>query len=694
MKERGPSRSFSRQLQAALLSSQSDNYLHQLGIGSSTGPGTGSREQPVACGPISRAESEEHHTKRTTQDLSIEQLLVPLDPSRLSKQEAKLHRTEKPAASQNTGLSADRNVLEVEAAAKKSSVKAAKAERDARLRAGAAKYQEILRKGPPKPKPGLLERIAIIKAEKAARDAQIPDATDATMNLVEPALDRRQRAQGKPPVWSTSLQDLRTADELCPEAGTKKGKVGIKLSRGGVARAVVFADSASTQSQRLDRRGEVYFDIVVPMSKKRRLAEGTQQNGQVGNANLPAARTDGKSSRSSSLQVSISETSEAAAVPPPPPRRSFMERRMARGWAYQQMPQDAVMSPPPSRPEMKPMPPPEPVPSALGTDKYATGPSDADSKQEAHIEAKKALEVPISDTATLDQVVDPLQASSVTKFTKEARDASTEGLVEAYRLETPVYLYVAGKCKCTYAAEKTMSCVGESCGALQLLPCKLPDRVEAVGVGWTNIVNLEILVRPQATIRFYLRIDPSLEKEPWWWLPVATDKRGWKISRKPSPITHLSTPHRPDGLLSALVCTSCHATVLRQHWRGWTCSHCSTSVAATALSSDHDVDWGKMPILTEGPRMDNGRVLCIPPVSRTDIKTWEDGIKVVDYTLPAARSLSAGTMLRDASTGETVEQHIVKGTASDVRLHHFLSCGDWRRTCDKLLQDLLEPNMP
>jgi hypothetical protein len=343
---------------------------------------------------------------------------------------------------------------------------------------------------------------------------------------------------------------------------------------------------------------------------------------------------------------------------------------------------------------MKPKPPPEPLPSALGTDHVATDHPASDGKQEAHIEAGKALEVAISDTATLDQVVDPLQAPPVTKSTKEARDAYTEGLVEAYRLETSVYLYVAGKCKCTHAAEKAMSCVGESCGALQLLPCKLPDRVEAVGVGWTNIVDLEILVRPQPTIRFYLRIDSSLEKEPWWWLPVAPDKRGWKVSRRPPPIIHQPTPHRPDGLLSALVCSSCHATVLRQYWRGWICAHCSTSVSATALSSDHDVDWGKMPILTEGPRMDNGRVLCIPPVSRTDIKIWEDGIKVVDYTLPAARSLSAGMVLRDAGTGEAVEQRVAKQSTQDVRLHHFLSCGDWRRTSDKLLQELLDPGIP
>lgn len=697
MKERCSSRSLSRQLQAALHSSQGEAYLQQLGISPSSGNGAnaGNSEQPDASSSTSRERSEDQHATRTTKDVSIQQLLAPLESSKLSKDLGGPRPKEEPQPSQGTALPSDQNRHDSETAAKKAQAKAAKAERDARMREGAAKYQEILAKGPPKPKPGLLERIAIIKAEKVGRETNVEDASDTAMQPVEAALDKRQRAQDKPPVWSTSLQDLRTADELCPDAETKKGKVGVKLSRGKIARAVLFADSTSTQNQRLDGRGEVYFDVVVSMSKKRSPVGGTQQNGQAGNTGLTATSRRSKKLGDPDRQPSASEMLEAAAEPAPPPRRSFMERRMARGWAYQQTPRDVVVPQSAPQSELKPMPLPEPVFRDPTTDDSALGPPEPIGKQEASTDAVEAHEVSMSSVTAPDEVAHPSQALPVPKASKEARDASIEGLVEAYRLETPVYLYLAGKCKCTGAADAATSCSGgESCGALRLLPCKLPNRVEALGVGWTTIVDLEVLVLPQPTIRFYLRIDSSLEKEPWWWLPVPPTLRGWKLPRNPPSNTHQPAAHRPDGLLSALACTSCHATVLRQHWQGWTCAHCSLSVPATALSSDYDVDWGKMPILTEGPRMDNGRVLCIPPISRTDIKTWDDGIKVVDYLLPAAKSQSAGMILRDAGTGEAVEQRVVQSSGSDVRLHHFLSCGDWRRTCDKLLQDLLDPTMP
>ncbi|PWN23190.1 hypothetical protein BCV69DRAFT_111654 [Microstroma glucosiphilum] len=688
MKERGSSRSFSRQLQAALLSSQSDNYLHQLGVGSSNGVDNSRSEQPIAFSSKIPATIEIQQVKRTTQDLSIEQLLAPSEPSKLNKQEAKSYGKEEPGSVQNAVIPSDDKGDAAEAAAKKYLVKAAKAERDARFRAGAAQYQEILRKGPPKPKPGLLEKIAIIKAEKAARDTEMKDGKDLAIDSVEPDLDYRQRAQGKPSVWSTSLQDLRTADELCPDTDTKKGRVGVKLSRGRIARAVLFADSAAVQNQRLDRQGAAYFDVVVPMSKKRSPIESKQQNKAASNGSLSAADRSGQSLGSEEPIMA------------PPPRRSFMERRMARGWAYQQMQQDVVMSP--STPQPEPQPDPkakamstiDSIPQESAPRSSGTVPTESSDKQTGYADAMGGHQVPTKAVAVPVQSDGEAQASPATTIAKEARDASTEGLLEAYRLETPVYLYLAGKCQCSGAADAALACIGESCGALRLLPCKVPDCVEAVGVGWTTIVDLEMLVRPQPTIRFYLRTDTSLEKEPWWWLPVSPDSRGWKLSRKAPPTTHQPSPHKPSGLLSALICSSCHATVLRQHWRGWTCSHCGLSVAARALSSDIDVDWGKMPILTEGPRMDNGRVLCIPPISRTDIKVWDDGIKVVDYNLPAVRSLSAGMSLRNASTGEAVEQRAANGSTSDVKLHHFLSCGDWRRTCDKLLQRLLDPDMP
>ncbi|CAO1629525.1 unnamed protein product [Parajaminaea phylloscopi] len=302
--------------------------------------------------------------------------------------------------------------------------------------------------------------------------------------------------------------------------------------------------------------------------------------------------------------------------------------------------------------------------------------------QEATVEVKSEdsskgfLNTSIRDTAAMstNSVDSPILLGAL------AHDPMTVGLCRAYVDSTPIHLFLHSD-------------------ALQLLPCRLPNEVGAVAVGWATVTGVQPCSTKPNTLLLTLQMDegPSLH---WWRPSSAVAEPGWQQTTRRAKWSTLGTVviHPSDvtaesrsdkSLLRATVCDVCRCAVRRTQWSRWECRECGADMQATFVPNiREDINFGKMPIKFEGPRMDNGRALCLSPVARS-LKVWEDGIKSAHYNVPKTCMTRP---LRDASNGQTDSE----GWQSlrPLSFIHILASGKWTTYCDDLLQSLLLRSMP
>lgn len=269
--------------------------------------------------------------------------------------------------------------------------------------------------------------------------------------------------------------------------------------------------------------------------------------------------------------------------------------------------------------------------------------------------------------------------TSANDSTRLARIERTASLYRAWRDQSPVYLFCG----------RTPGVLIETSG-IAVLPCRLPDEVNAVAIGWMHI--LQGRMSEDGSRALFTMQTQHQPPEGHWWMPAASpDKGGWSrtttratwetLGTAPLAPSHVAAEsRRVRDLLRATVCDVCECVVHRLCWSSWNCTECGARMAATFMPSvSRDIDFGKMPIETQGPRLDNGRALFIAPLHRK-IEVWMDEVKTARYFF-AQRGTSEAGMVDDTSMVTSAFVHV-------------LSSGSWTEKCDRLLVALLEEDRP
>lgn len=347
------------------------------------------------------------------------------------------------------------------------------------------------------------------------------------------------------------------------------------------------------------------------------------------------------SSSSSSAPVQVSEP-----PPLPPFRRSFMSQMMRRSSTPLALDGAHVKTEEPEATPQQPQP--------CKKDEFDSGSPSAESL--------------------------PSKVTPENRKSSQAADLAVLGLLSAFERGDKICVFLAGRCHCR---DSTRPCFGVGCGSLGLLPSSLPEQVGAVEVGSATVTKYDPASRPGLAL-FKIQFD---EAETAWWHPIKNSATPWMI---PTRLSDVDAPSLyPQSILQGMPCSHCRAAVIRRHWAGWTCQQCGTMISASRINLSREVERGKLPIITDGPKMDNGRAIFSSAISR-ELRVWNDGIKVAKYMLPPDPTTTA---LRDASTGlagPSNQPAIIPG----ARLYHLLFNRKRKELADEYLEFLTETNVP
>lgn len=281
---------------------------------------------------------------------------------------------------------------------------------------------------------------------------------------------------------------------------------------------------------------------------------------------------------------------------------------------------------------------------------------------EANCEASSSNDKPVSESAgpALDT------AGEVPSVGWLKRHPGCMGLYAAWKYDTPLHLFLEG-----CAIEDATASCKKGADALALLRCNLPNGCGAVSVGWARCAAVELSRDDEGRRSAYFTLEMEPRQKPWW-LETTTATS--------APLQQLCTSdlafasRRSRDFLRATACDQCHRVIHRTHWTHWHCEACNLEIPAIVPTVEKDVDFGRTPMPTEGPRMDNGRALFVLPVTR-ELRCWSDGLKSAHYLIPRG----------GGGSGESAQQ---------VKMTHLLSHGYWKRQCDATIERILAPSMP